>query len=95
MGLEKDFSPLDKDLNKETPFPPFILGSQILFRLLNSLFDYPEFVPFSMSIKDPKLITSHMWMTLSFFCGAKSKSLKLVIKKSIYENISGQKVSEN
>ncbi|WMV49350.1 hypothetical protein MTR67_042735 [Solanum verrucosum] len=84
-------------LKQGDPLSPslFIIGSELLSRMLNSLNSHEHFTPFSMNFNGP--VINHLAYAddIVIFSGGNNKSIKL-IKHQIrrYEKASGQQVND-
>lgn len=57
----------------------FILGSEVLSRLLSNLFDNLTFFPYFVKHKVPKVNHLAYADDIVIFCGGKNKSIKLIM----------------
>ncbi|XP_060202972.1 uncharacterized protein LOC132631414 [Lycium barbarum] len=97
-GNRKGFFSSSQRLNQGDPLSPslFILGSKVLSRLLNSLYEHPNFFPFTMSERGPQINHLAYADDIVIFSAGKSKVIKLIMKQiRAYERSSGQKVNDD
>ncbi|XP_075088349.1 uncharacterized protein LOC142170355 [Nicotiana tabacum] len=83
-------------LKQGDPLSPslFIIVDEVLSRSLNSLYNYPDFTPFDMYNKVPKVNHLAYVDNIIIFCSGNSKSIKLVMKQiGNYEDSSDQLVN--
>lgn len=83
-------------LKQGDPLSPslFIIGVEVLSRLLNNLLNCEHFLPFSMSHRGP--IINHLSYAddLVIFTSGNTKSIKMIMKQIYrYERSSGQRMN--
>lgn len=95
-GSRNGFFTSSQGLKQGDPLSPslFIIGSEVLSRLLNNLNHNENFTSFSMNENGPQINHLAYEDDVIIFTGGNTKSIKLVMKQiKTYERASGQKVN--
>lgn len=96
-GNRNGFFTSSQGLKQGDPLSPslFIIGAEVLTRLLNNLMHSDHFLPFSMSNRGP--IINHLSYAddIVIFTSGNSKSVKMIMKKiHMYERSSSQRMNK-
>ncbi|XP_070036364.1 secreted RxLR effector protein 78-like [Nicotiana tomentosiformis] len=91
-GTRRGFFTSSQGLKQGDPISPslFILAAEVLSRSLNALHESADFVPFTMSSRDP--LINHLVYAddIVIFTGGNNRSVKLIMKQiRNYETSSG------
>lgn len=96
-GTRKGFFSSSQGLKQGDPLSPslFVLGAEVLSRMLNKLFHNTNFTLFSMNLKGPVLNHLAYADDVVIFMDGNNISLKLVMTElKRYEEVSGQMVNQ-
>ncbi|XP_070027770.1 uncharacterized protein [Nicotiana sylvestris] len=97
-GSRHGFFSSSQGLKQDDPLSPslFIIAAEVLSRSLKNLHNHPDFTPFAMHDKVPKVNHLAYADDIVIFCSVTSKSIKLVMKQiGNYEDRSGQLVNRD